>query len=49
MTSSTRNPEPLPGYLERYAQEVDEWQREATEAQAIRRATGQGDLRFSTT
>ncbi len=49
MTSSTRNPEPLPGYLERYAHEVDEWQREATEAQAVRRAAGQRGLRFSTT
>jgi hypothetical protein len=47
MAISMRNPEPLPRHLERYAQEVDEWHREALETQSVR--TGdQPDVRFST-
>jgi hypothetical protein len=48
MTISTRNPEPLPRHLERYAQEVDEWHRAALDAQEVRRAADQADMRFST-
>jgi hypothetical protein len=49
MAISTRNPEPLPRHLERYAQEVDEWHRDALDVQTARAAGGQPDLRFSTT
>lgn len=37
MAISTRNPEPLPRHLERYAREVDEWYRDAMRARGQRR------------
>jgi len=48
MAITTRNPERLPRHLERYAQEVDEWHRDALDAQAVRRAADQADVRCST-
>ena len=36
MAISTRNPVPLPRHLERYAEEVDAWHRQAVRARASR-------------
>ena len=37
MAITTRKPEPLPRHLERYAEEVDAWYRDAMRARAARR------------
>lgn len=37
MAISTRNPEPLPRHLERYAEEVDAWHRDAMRARVARK------------
>jgi len=37
MAISTRNPEPVPRHLERYAEEVDAWHQDALRARAARR------------